>query len=285
MREDNQNSFEGFSVERTEVRPVTGDKPVGTDGDGCPEDRLVLGRQSDVRAGNNAVFPGDQTGNLFEAGQPLRTLLFKVSFGLFPNAGMSRQRGILRKGKDKLLRWTPGLGGCSGSVVGLEIPFGATQDLRMSSIWESEATIAHTECLVRSLKHWTGEDLVTGVNDPRELSRMVFESSFVLVSHGTEEDPILNYGNQSALELWDVSWDEFTKMPSRLTAEAPNREARARLLERVTRDGFISDYSGIRIGRSGRRFRIENATVWNLLSADGRACGQAAMFRHWTFIS
>ena len=155
----------------------------------------------------------------------------------------------------------------------------------MRSIWESEATIAHAECLVRSLRHWTGEDLVAGVEDPRELSRIVFESSFVLVSHGIEVDPVLNYGNQSALELWDVSWEEFTKMPSRLTAEAPNREERAGLLERVTRDGFISNYSGIRIGRTGQRFRIENATVWNLLSADGRACGQAAMFHHWTFVS
>ena len=53
--------------------------------------------------------------------------------------------------------------------------------------------------------------------------------------------------------------------PSRLTAEAPNREERARLLAAVTTRGFIDDYSGIRISNTGRRFRIAQATVWNLL--------------------
>ena len=154
----------------------------------------------------------------------------------------------------------------------------------MTAVWEQEDIIAHTECLARSLRHWTGRDLMPGVADRRELSQRVFEAPFVLVSHGTEADPILNYGNQSALGLWDISWDELTRMPSRLTAEAPNREERARLLERVTRDGFIDDYSGVRIARSGRRFRISRATVWNLLSQDGKPCGQAAMFREWEYV-
>jgi hypothetical protein len=154
----------------------------------------------------------------------------------------------------------------------------------LADIWDREAVIAHTECLARSLRHWTGRDLMRGVSDPRELSRRVFEAPFVLVSHGTEADPVLNYGNRSALVLWDVSWDELTRMPSRLTAEAPNREERARLLDRVTRHGFIADYSGVRISRTGRRFRITQATVWNLLSPDGIACGQAAMFNDWTFV-
>ena len=154
----------------------------------------------------------------------------------------------------------------------------------MTAVWEQEDIIAHTECLARSLRHWTGRELLPGVADRRELSQRVFEAPFVLVSHGTEADPVLNYGNQSALGLWDISWDELTRMPSRLTAEAPNREERARLLERVTRDGFIDDYSGVRIARSGRRFRISRATVWNLLSQDGKPCGQAAMFSEWEYV-
>lgn len=153
-----------------------------------------------------------------------------------------------------------------------------------SAIWERNELVAHTECLAHSLRHWTGRELLPGISDPRELARRVFAAPFVLVSHGTEADPILNYGNRSSLELWDISWEELTRMPSRLTAEAPNREERARLLERVTRDGFIADYSGVRIGRTGRRFRIAQATVWNLLTPDGAACGQAAMFSEWTFL-
>ena len=154
----------------------------------------------------------------------------------------------------------------------------------MPSPWDNPALIAHSECLIRSLRRWTGRDLAPGVADPREQARTLFEAPFVIVSHGTEPDPVLNYGNATALKLWDISWEELTRMPSRLTAEAPNREARARLLERVTRDGFIADYSGIRIGKTGRRFRIAQATVWNLLTPDSQLCGQAALFAAWTFL-
>jgi len=66
--------------------------------------------------------------------------------------------------------------------------------------------------------------------------------------------------------------------------EAPNREERARLLAAVTARGFIDDYSGIRISKTGRRFRIAQATVWNLLDEHGRYAGQAAMFSRWEFL-
>ena len=70
-------------------------------------------------------------------------------------------------------------------------------------------------------------------------------------------------------------------MPSRLTAEAPDREERARLLARVGTQGYIDDYAGVRVSRTGRRFRIARATVWNLLDDGGNHCGQAASFAHW----
>ena len=154
----------------------------------------------------------------------------------------------------------------------------------MNSIWETDFVMAHPACLSRSLKHWTGRELVPGVSDPVDLAQKVFEAPFVLVSHGTEADPVLNYGNRAALALWEMSWAELTRTPSRLTAEAPSREKRARLLGTVTRRGFIDDYSGVRISKTGRRFRISHATVWNLLTEDGKPCGQAAMFDRWEFL-
>ena len=154
----------------------------------------------------------------------------------------------------------------------------------MNPIWQTGFVVAQTECLARSLKHWTGRELLPGVSPPAELAQKVFDAPFVVVSHGTEADPVLNYGNAAALALWEMSWAELTRTPSRLTAEAPNREERARLLEAVNRRGFIDDYSGVRISKSGRRFRIRRATVWNLLTADGKPCGQAAMFDQWEYI-
>ena len=154
----------------------------------------------------------------------------------------------------------------------------------MSEIWQSESVIAQAQTIARGLKHFAGRDLLAGSFPPAELAEKVFHAPFVLVSHGTEADPVLNYGNAAALALWEMSWAELTRTPSRLTAEAPDREERARLLEAVKTRGFIDDYSGVRISKTGRRFRIAQATVWNLISETGRPCGQAAMFSHWEFL-
>jgi hypothetical protein len=154
----------------------------------------------------------------------------------------------------------------------------------MNSIWETDFVIAQTACLARSLKQWTGRELLPGVSHPMELAQKVFAAPFVVVSHGTEADPVLNYGNRAALSLWEMSWAELTRTPSRLTAEAPKRGERAQLLAAVAQRGFIDDYSGVRISKSGRRFHIARATVWNLLTEEGRPCGQAAMFDRWEFL-
>ena len=80
----------------------------------------------------------------------------------------------------------------------------------------------------------------------------------------------------------EMTWAEFTATPSRLTAEPVNREERARTLHRVAAHGFVADYQGVRISRTGRRFLVEQATVWNVLDGHGTKQGQAAAFSRWT---
>jgi MEKHLA domain len=154
----------------------------------------------------------------------------------------------------------------------------------MEYIWQNPAVIEQAQLIAQSLKHWTGRDLLPNAFPPDEFSEKLFHAPFVVVSHGVEPDPILNYGNQTALDLWEMTREELTRTPSRLTAEAPNREERARLLEAVTKRGFIDNYTGVRISRNGRRFHISNATVWNLIAEDGQPRGQAAMFSEWEFL-
>lgn len=160
----------------------------------------------------------------------------------------------------------------------------ATSFSRMEHIWEQDSVITHSAMLARSYRRFTGRDLLPGLFNPLGWSRNLFAAPFVLVSHGTEADPVLNYGNRAALALWELSWEELKRTPSRLTAEAPEREERARLLAAVTAHGFIDDYSGVRISKSGRRFRIARATVWNLISERDEPCGQAATFDRWEFL-
>lgn len=99
-----------------------------------------------------------------------------------------------------------------------------------------------------------------------------------IVAHGTGADPAFFFANRVALAAFDADLDRFLGMPSRLSAEASARGERQALLDRVTRDGFIADYAGVRVTLDGRRFRIADATVWNLIDADGQAHGQAAAF-------
>ncbi|MGE5154286.1 MAG: MEKHLA domain-containing protein [Bdellovibrio bacteriovorus] len=142
----------------------------------------------------------------------------------------------------------------------------------------------HVGLLCRSHRHWTGRDLVVDAGSPFELAKRVYEAPFVVLSHGADSDPIVSYGNRAALALFELSWAELIRLPSRLTAEAPERAERARLLALVGAHGFIDDYTGVRVSRSGRRFRIEGAQVWNLIDPDGRLCGQAATFSRWTYL-
>ncbi len=104
----------------------------------------------------------------------------------------------------------------------------------------------------------------------------------VVLAHGTEADPVFFYGNRLALELFEVTAEQLLRMPSRLSAETGDRAERARLLDQVNRRGFIDDYAGVRVSATGRRFRIQQATVWNLIDAVGQVRGQAATFDRWT---
>ena len=148
--------------------------------------------------------------------------------------------------------------------------------------WNRPGQIEHVQMLLDSFARLLGRDLVPRDASPVEQARLLFESAFVVVSHGTEADPVLNYANATALQLWEMDLATFVQTPSRLTAEPMHRDERARLLERTRRDGYVDDYSGIRISQSGRRFRIERAIVWNLVDAAGHLRGQAATFDTWT---
>jgi hypothetical protein len=109
----------------------------------------------------------------------------------------------------------------------------------------------------------------------------VWEAPFVVVSHGTEADPIFNFGNQAALALFELDWERFTRLPSRKSAEPLERAARQDLLDRVSQNGFIDDYEGVRISATGKRFMVREAIVWNVYDPAETYWGQAATFSKW----
>lgn len=137
---------------------------------------------------------------------------------------------------------------------------------------------AHAELLISSYQHWTGKLLLQQDLSGVEKYRALFLAPFGVVSHGTEDDPVFNYANQTALDVFEMNWSEFTHLASRKSAEPVNRSEREQLMTRVTQYGFIDDYRGIRISATGKRFMIEEATVWNVIDEQGVYFGQAAVF-------
>jgi hypothetical protein len=133
--------------------------------------------------------------------------------------------------------------------------------------------------IVESFNRLTGKPLIPNIPSAAiELRALLWDAPRAIVAHGTEADPIFFYGNRLALELFEMSADEFARLPSRLSAEPLAQEARVKLLEKVSQQGYVEGYSGIRIAKSGRRFMITDTTVWNLLDEAGGNHGQAAVF-------
>ena len=134
---------------------------------------------------------------------------------------------------------------------------------------------AHATLLLDSYRHWTGRDLLA----VDQSARALYHAPFAVLSHDTVDDPRFTYANLAAQKLFEMPWPEIVGLPSRYSAEPLAQAERERLLQRVAAQGYIDDYSGVRIARSGKRFTIQKATVWNLVNADGVMLGQAACFR------
>lgn len=156
------------------------------------------------------------------------------------------------------------------------------KELRPHELWTVSAVVTWSQLLLDSFRRWTGRELLERTGTAEDQAKALFFAPFIVVSHGTEADPVLNYGNRIALELWETDWERFTRTPSRLTAEPVNQAERARMLAQASARGFIDDYRGARISITGRRFLVENALVWNVVGADQKPHGQAATFSRWT---
>ncbi len=142
----------------------------------------------------------------------------------------------------------------------------------------------HVARLLYSFSYWTGRSLLEPDSDPTEQARRLFNAPFVVLSHNTARDPILNYANRAGLALFELSWKEMVGRPSRTTAEPSGQVERQRLLAAVARQGYIDNYHGVRVTNTGRRFALEEATVWNLIDERGSYYGQAALFSQWRFL-
>ena len=137
------------------------------------------------------------------------------------------------------------------------------------------------EDLLSSYAQCFGQPLVS-IGSSKSVFDQLFHAPFVLLSHGVQAEPIFNFGNQKALSLWELSWEELTRLPSRCSAEVDEQTERQRLLDDVAQKGYSEGYRGVRISSRGRRFFIEQAKIWNIHNKSGQRIGQGACFSQWT---
>lgn len=136
--------------------------------------------------------------------------------------------------------------------------------------------------IIESHRRLVGADLAPPELAEAEQARWLYEDApFCVLAHNGAADPVFIYANRAAQRCFEYGWEEFLRLPSRFSAEAPNRAERQRLLDTVARDGFAAGYKGLRVAKSGRRFWIEQGVVWQLTDAHGMARGQAASFPIW----
>lgn len=142
----------------------------------------------------------------------------------------------------------------------------------------------HSKLLIDSFLKQTRRSMPKIQSGEEVTPELLFLAHYAVVSHGAEQPPLFNYGNQTALNLFELDWQSFTKLPSQKSAEPVTQTERDRLLARVSENGFIDDYQGIRISASGKRFRIEEAVVWNVVDESETYRGQAALLTRWAYL-
>ena len=122
--------------------------------------------------------------------------------------------------------------------------------------------VRQTRLILSSYRHWKGKSFWPEEKSGEILAHEIFYAPFVLCSAGNEQDPVLNYGNQKALDLWQMDWNTFTRTPGQKTAEPMERAARDRFLI-----GRAISASQPRVSTLGTKTGSAFPWYWKILSA------------------
>ncbi|WP_426746249.1 MEKHLA domain-containing protein [Myxococcus faecalis] len=100
--------------------------------------------------------------------------------------------------------------------------------------------------------------------DPTRLSWVHAEAPFMLLAQGLQAEPLYFYSNAAASRQFGYSAEEFLRTPARLSAPPDGQEHRAAVIREVEARGSITGYSGLRVTKGGKLFRIRDAELWRI---------------------
>lgn len=146
--------------------------------------------------------------------------------------------------------------------------------------------ITHSSYIIQSYNALIGKSIIDEqLSKSRiELSYLLYHAPFVVLSHTNESDPTFNYANLMAQQLFEMDWNTFIGMPSRLSAQKISQAEREVLVKSAQEKGYIDNYFGVRINSKGRLFQIEKTILFNLVDENKAFIGQAAIFRDWKYM-
>ena len=142
-----------------------------------------------------------------------------------------------------------------------------------SLIDELEKINKFLEFAEQSFNNYTNKLLPLEKN--KDLLSSFDECLLPIASHDT--NGFFNYLNKAALSLFKVTKDQVIGRSSTMTAPKSEQKQRNELLNQVNSHGFIDNYKGIRVTSDGELFRIEDATIWNVIDKNSHKIGQAVI--------
>jgi hypothetical protein len=151
----------------------------------------------------------------------------------------------------------------------------------MRDIWQKPEIITWSQIILNSYQQLLGKELINRNGNPREEAKQLFYAPMIVLSHNSDPDPLYNYANLQGLKLWEMTWEELITTPSKSTTEPILREKRDKFLAETTTKGYITNYQGIRVSRTGKKYKIKDVIVWNLTNEEDQYCGQGATFSRW----
>ncbi len=146
----------------------------------------------------------------------------------------------------------------------------------MTDVRASDFALRTAEILDSFRRH-IGHDLIDRSGDPSEDARRLFELPQAVLAHDASAQPRLDWVNAAAAAAFDATPETLIGRPSSATAPPDATADRRQLFEILARRGFVTGYSGVRISLTGRRFIIEDVTVFALVDEAGRPAGHAAV--------
>lgn len=138
--------------------------------------------------------------------------------------------------------------------------------------WIDRATV-----ILDSYRRLLGKDLFTRTGDAAGDARRLDDLPVAVLAHDGATPPLLDWVNRAAAAAFDATPADLIGLPSTATAPADAAADRQELFVRLRDRGFVTGYSGVRVSLRGRRFMIEDVTVYELRDRDGRAAGHAAI--------